>query len=109
MELRKASPRPGVAAFAHSTAQYPLPAGLEHGTAVVVAEGRPGTAYATVQDAQGRAWRLFHWQVDCGCWFKLRGEWLPPHDPRIRSWLETSIAAAGPADHTLAQLQDTLN
>jgi hypothetical protein len=98
-----------MAAFAHSTAQYQLPAGLDHGTAVVITEGRPGTAYATVQDAQGRDWRLFHWQVDCGCWFKLRGEWLPPHDPRIRSWLLASMEAPAPADQTLAALQDTLN
>ena len=83
MELRKASPRPGMAAFAHSTSCYPLPEGLEHGSPVVVAEGLPGMPHVSVQDAQGRDWRLFHWQVDCGCWFKLRGEWLPPHDPRI--------------------------
>src|SRR5476651_2648708 len=109
MELRKASPRPGMAASALSTPQYPLPVGLEHGTPVVVTDGRPGTPYATAQDAQGRDWRLFHWQVDCGCWFKLRGEWLPPHDPRIRSWLDASIAAARPEDHTLAQLQEQMN
>src|SRR5258708_1311785 len=107
MELRKASPRPGMAAFAHGTSCYPLPDGLDRGTPVIVTEGRPGTPYSTVQDAQGRDWRLCHWQVDCGCWFKLRGEWLPPHDPRILAWLRASMAAPAPEDHTLAQLQDT--
>jgi hypothetical protein len=109
MELRRASPRPGMAAFAHGTSCYPLPSGLEHGMPVVVIDGRPGTPYATVQDAQGRDWRLFHWQVDCGCWFKLNGEWLPPHDWRIRAWLLDSIAVPRPEEHTLAQLRDQLN
>ena len=109
MELRKASPRPGVAAFTHESSCYPLPDGLPHGTPVVVIDSRPGSPYAIVQDARGRDWRLFHRQVDCGCWFKLRGEWLPPHDPRIRSWLLASLAEPTPHDHTLAQLQGTLN
>jgi hypothetical protein len=109
VKLRKTSPRPGMAGFAHRSSCFPLPDGLKHGTPVVVVEGRPGTPYATLQDAQGCDWRLFHWQVDCGCWFKLKGDWLPPDDPRIHSWLEASIAAARPEDHTLAQLQDQLN
>jgi hypothetical protein len=57
----------------------------------------------------GRDWRLFRWQVDCGCWFKMKGEWLPHHDPRIRSWLVGSMEAPRAADETLATLQDSLN
>jgi hypothetical protein len=108
MRVQVVQPQVGVTAFAHETNQYPLPAGLTHGTRVTVIERFHGPD-VLVRDEAGREFIITHWQCDCGSIFHWRNEWKAPHDSEIRAWLERELAKQKPKDVSLAQIQEQMN
>ena len=108
MRVQKVSPARGMIAFADETNQYRLPPGLRRGTRLQVIARSRGPDVC-VRDDAGREFTIPHWLCDCGSIFEVRGEWMAPHDPEIRAWLDRCLAQKTPDDFTLAQLQDQVN
>jgi hypothetical protein len=108
MRVQVVQPQVGMTSFAQETNQYPLPAGLPHGTRLTVVERYLGPD-VLVRDDFGREFTIAHWQCDCGSIFLVGNEWRAPHDPEFCVWLNRELAKPRPDDLTLAQLQDQLN